>query len=44
VKAKKVSNPKKPLVFKLGKWNPDTVLLEKNEELERFGNSDSLIT
>jgi hypothetical protein len=31
VKPKKPA--KKPAVFKVGKWNPDTVLLSKDEEL-----------
>jgi hypothetical protein len=28
-------------VFKAGKWNPDTELLTKEHELERFGTSGS---
>jgi len=28
--------PKKPVVFKAGKWNPDTVLVEN--EIEKCGN------
>lgn len=28
--------PKKPVVFKAGKWNPDTVLVE--DELEKMGD------
>jgi len=41
VKQKKPT--KKPVVFKAGKWNPDTVLLSKNDELQRYGTSDSPI-
>ena len=37
-KAKKAA--KKPAVFKLGKWNPDTVVLEPEQEIERCGTSD----
>ena len=28
--------PKKPVVFKVGKWNPDTELVD--EEIEKCGN------
>lgn len=31
---------KKPAVFKLGKWNPDTVVLEPEQEIEWCGTSD----
>lgn len=33
--------PKKPIVFKAGKWNPETQLLTTEDELERFGHSES---
>ena len=35
---------KKPEVFKLGKWNPEIVLLKQEDEKERFGLSDTLST
>ena len=31
--------PKMPTVFKKGKWNPQTKLVEKSEELERSSKS-----
>jgi len=34
---------KKPVVFKIGKWNPDTVLMKREEEIEHFDLSDSPI-
>ena len=34
---------KKPVVFKLGKWNPDTVLLDESEEIERHSNAKTPI-
>jgi len=42
VKPRKKPTPKKPVVFKLGKWNPDTVIVE--EEPEKMLDSDELIT
>ena len=33
---------KKPTEFKLGKWNPNTVIVPKKDELERYGLSDTL--
>jgi len=35
--------PKKPTVFKAGKWNPETELLTKEDEIEHFGSSKSAI-
>jgi hypothetical protein len=34
---------KLPTVFKLGKWNPDTVLIKPEEELEKSSHKDSLL-
>ena len=37
---KKKATPKKPVVFKAGKWNPDTELVEF--EMEKFGHSSDI--
>jgi len=34
---------KLPIVFKLGKWNPDTVLVKQEEELEKSSHKDTLL-
>lgn len=34
---------KRPNVFKLGKWNPDTVLVSEEEELELRSPSNNLL-
>lgn len=34
---------KMPSVFKLGKWNPDTVLIKPEEELEHYSHKDTLL-
>lgn len=43
--AKKAANKpaKLPTVFKLGKWNPDTVLVKPEEELEKSSHKDTLL-
>lgn len=43
--SKKAANKpaKLPTVFKLGKWNPDTVLVKPEEELEKSSQKDTLL-
>ncbi len=38
---KKVEKAQK---LKIGKWNPDTVLVGMHEEIERFGTTDDVIS